>query len=95
MGLSERDIRVLDEMERDLDRSDPGMVLRVWRRRAHLGRAVLTVVILRRHQPGTGERNERWAFLLREDGLDQACPREQQVWHNPSAGMMGTVEAGG
>lgn len=46
MGLSERDLRVLDEMERDLGTSDPGMILRMSRRHAHLGRAALMVATL-------------------------------------------------
>lgn len=46
MGLSERDLRVLDEMERDLDTSDPAMIRRMSRRHAHLGQAALTVATL-------------------------------------------------
>jgi hypothetical protein len=45
MGLSERDRRILNEMERDLGTSNPGLFLRISRRHAHLGRTALTVAL--------------------------------------------------
>jgi hypothetical protein len=46
MRSFKRDLQVLDERERDLDRSDQGMILRMPRRRANLGRAALNVATL-------------------------------------------------